>query len=513
MRKSILMTLAALFIAGWVGAEQKTIYTIEDAYIKSDETEVNFGDEETLWARDATYMLQSYIKFDTSALGTVTNIDAISGYAYNISYDRTAAVYLMTNSTYTTWSENSITWSNAPGNNLSTRYLADGAGLLVGTIATPTVNGFLDVTWDDAGSEAAVIDAMNSQEDITLVLVRPGDRYAKFASKESTDESAGPFQIVFDEIPVSVTSATTLVVSQDARIKPDENSDINFGLLDDVTANETDKSYIQFDSPSNTVVDITSLSAFAFEKSRPRSGDLYLITEEVLWNQSTITWNNAPANDTASQYPDLSKATRIGTFAAPAVSTAETVSFSFVDTTSKQLLVNRMNEFEKITMVLVRPTDRSVSYASSETIIEGAHPVQMELVVEGASPETPYEDWADLFGGADLIGAADSDYDGDHVSNLGEYALNGNPTNALDKGQTAILVEGATFNYVHAKNTNDSNLVYRLIDTSDLVSFASAGTNNWDSQSVGPGTGDYVMITNHYLMTSDVLFLNLEVER
>ena len=515
MRKRIMMMLAVLLVATLTGVAQTTIYTIEDAYIKSDEAEVNFGDDEALWARDQTRMQQSYIKFDTSGLGTVTNIDAISGYAYDIAYDRTAAVYLMTNSSYMTWSENSITWSNAPGNNLGTRYLFSDAGLLVGTIATPVANGSLDVAWNDAGSEAAVMNAMNTQDSITLVLIRPGDRYAKFASKESTDENASPFQMVIETVPMQ-TTPSALVVSQDATIKPDPDADTNFGSSETLTASDAgmDMSYVQFDSPASPVVDISSLSAFAMASSTPRGSAVYLATDDISWDQSTITWNNAPANNPATKYPDVSGAVKIGTFPAAAVGTAETVPFAFDDTTLKQLLINRMNSFDSVSLIIVRSSDRSVAYASLENgSTAGAHPIQMDFTVEGAAATDPYGDWSDLYGGVELIGSADNDYDGDNISNLGEYALNGNPTNALDKGQAAILIENSVFNYVHAKNTNDASLIYRLIDMQDLVTVLSPGTNNWDSQSMGPGTGDYVMVTNSYSMTTDTLFLELEVEQ
>jgi len=391
MRKRMMMTLAAMFIAAWVGAEQTTLYTIEDAYIKSDEAETNFGDDEFLWARDQTFMQLSYIKFDTSALGTVTNIDAISGYAYNISYDRSAAVYLMTNSAYTTWSENSITWSNAPGNNTSTRYLLADAGLLIGSFVAPTVTGVLDMDWNDVGFEATVIDAMNTQDSITLVLVRPGDRYAKFASKESTDTNTSPFQIVIDAIPVSTTFSNTVVVSQDSTIKPDPDANTNFGSDEKLSVNDggMNMAYIQFVSPAYEVTDILSMTAYSdIITTKPRGSSVYLITSstEVVWNQNTITWNNAPANNTASKYPDSGQAVVIGSFAAPAASTKQTVDFTFNDAAAKALLIDTMNAFDSVTLVLVRPSDQSAAYSSLENVSTvGSHPIQMDVIPEPAT--------------------------------------------------------------------------------------------------------------------------------
>ncbi len=123
-----------------------------------------------------------------------------------------------------------------------------------------------------------------------------------------------------------------------------------------------------------------------------------------------------------------------------------------------------------------------------------------------------YTQWASQFGGLEAIGSESTDFDGDGVSNLGEYALNGNPTNAAEKGQVAFSSDGITFTYVHAKVADDTNLVYRLLDTTDLVSGVQ-NTNTYSSQVLGPTDDNYQMVTNFYNMTSDEFFVELEVEQ
>ncbi len=129
-----------------------------------------------------------------------------------------------------------------------------------------------------------------------------------------------------------------------------------------------------------------------------------------------------------------------------------------------------------------------------------------------AIPEakTAYELWEEEYG---LQEGAEGDDDKDNVSNLAEYAINGNPTNAANTGQTSISNDGSTFTYVHAKHATDNSLVYRLIDTTDLVN-GTPGTNGYVSQVDGPVVGDYLMVTNNYDMTGKpVQFVELEVEQ
>ena len=64
------------------------------------------------------------------------------------------------------------------------------------------------------------------------------------------------------------------------------------------------------------------------------------------------------------------------------------------------------------------------------------------------------------------IGSTTNDYDGDSLNNLGEYALNGDPTNHLDTGSQPTLsrVRGKNCSTLCRRN-DDTNLVY-LVETS-----------------------------------------------
>jgi hypothetical protein len=88
-----------------------------------------------------------------------------------------------------------------------------------------------------------------------------------------------------------------------------------------------------------------------------------------------------------------------------------------------------------------------------------------------------YTGWAGLFGGAGVIGSKTNDPDGDCLANLGEYAQGGNPTNGMDVGVVPELVnDGGTLRYIHVQRNDDTNLVYTLESTTNLVSGSWADT-------------------------------------
>jgi hypothetical protein len=93
------------------------------------------------------------------------------------------------------------------------------------------------------------------------------------------------------------------------------------------------------------------------------------------------------------------------------------------------------------------------------------------LPASATNSPTLYDIWANTYGGSSLIGSPTTDYDGDRLSNLGEYALGGNPTNRLDSGTAPVLVNASgTMLYIHPKRASDGNLVYTIETSTNLVS-------------------------------------------
>ena len=111
------------------------------------------------------------------------------------------------------------------------------------------------------------------------------------------------------------------------------------------------------------------------------------------------------------------------------------------------------------------------------------------------------------------IGSETNDYDGDRLDNLGEYALGGDPTNDADIGMIPTLENGGgTLAYVHVQRADDSNLVYYLETTTNLVS------NTWSNSgytvmatNVTGETFNYV--TNALSIAEDGAFFRLRIEK
>jgi hypothetical protein len=112
-----------------------------------------------------------------------------------------------------------------------------------------------------------------------------------------------------------------------------------------------------------------------------------------------------------------------------------------------------------------------------------------------------------------LTNGPGGDDDDDGVSNFGEYALNGNPTNPADRGLMEFHHDSPWFVFVHASNVVDSTIRYPLISRTNLIS-GVAETNSWDAQTFGPVVGDYAAVSNYYsTVAQSNLFLHLNIER
>jgi hypothetical protein len=121
-----------------------------------------------------------------------------------------------------------------------------------------------------------------------------------------------------------------------------------------------------------------------------------------------------------------------------------------------------------------------------------------------------YDGWASLFLPT-VIGSETDDYDNDQRNNFYEYTFAGNPTNALDLGVDPVFTNNAgTLEYTYVKRHDNTNLVYSVKTTTDLVfgtwvnaGFVVMGTNV---------TGEaYDLVSNSIPTTAGSTFVELEV--
>ncbi|VGO15729.1 Arylsulfatase [Pontiella desulfatans] len=128
-----------------------------------------------------------------------------------------------------------------------------------------------------------------------------------------------------------------------------------------------------------------------------------------------------------------------------------------------------------------------------------------------SGPTTFSEYWMDSWG-VD-IGSSTNDFDGDGTLNLAEYALGGNPTNALDPGAipTFTRSEGG-FNYTHMRRNDDSGLLYTIESTTNLVSgvWTNAG---YTVDGIHATAGTFDSITNAIPVSDDDTFIRLRIDQ
>ncbi len=123
---------------------------------------------------------------------------------------------------------------------------------------------------------------------------------------------------------------------------------------------------------------------------------------------------------------------------------------------------------------------------------------------------TPYDIWASI---NSVTGTQTDDDDHDGRANLLEYALNGNPTIALDLGVDPILENsGGQLRYIHMQRNDDPDLAYSVQTCTNLAygawtdsGYAAIGTN------ITSGAYDEVTISIPTVL--DQAFIRLKVER
>lgn len=151
---------------------------------------------------------------------------------------------------------------------------------------------------------------------------------------------------------------------------------------------------------------------------------------------------------------------------------------------------------------LVFRTDAEKSVAS--VLFTGAAYLKKSFGVESyvdqvqISSGSAYSAWAAQYG---LAGGPDADDDGDALSNLAEFGLGGDPTDAADQGYNPTLAFGSVdgsnrVEYVYVRQTDaSSGLTYYLEVADDLIA------GNWTNAGYtvigsGPFTNGFETVTN-----------------
>lgn len=124
--------------------------------------------------------------------------------------------------------------------------------------------------------------------------------------------------------------------------------------------------------------------------------------------------------------------------------------------------------------------------------------------------ETGYAAWSSSYG---LAEGALGDDDNDGLLNRYEYGLGGNPTNGFIDGHLPMFGRsGVGFAYVHARRSDDSNLVYYLETTEDLVDGSGWTNAGYAVVATNVTGGTFDWVTNSIPTTAPQTFIRLIIE-
>lgn len=334
MKRVVINSIVALLIAMPVYAEviQITAPT-DDSRIKSANPTINFGTESYLGTQwSGSGYQKGYMRFDTSSLQ-----DKTVGYAtlelvvnfnnVGVGSWQDIEIYGLDDATTgeDTWTDAGITWNNAPGNVTNHHANFTNATFLGQFHMLPTdVAGTVVKLAGSKGSALATFLNADSNNTVTIMInsITGTGSLVAFASKE---DSVGPYAAPKLEMDVATTVATTAEGNgADARIhkgSPDTLYGTDGYCCVTEGASSGRKGYMKFDLGDVSDV-VTSATVRLWLNGETFTVSDYTVKVYGLnngdagenWDETTITWNNAPQNDTTDSNDLLSNTTYLGSF-------------------------------------------------------------------------------------------------------------------------------------------------------------------------------------------------------
>lgn len=179
-------------------------------------------------------------------------------------------------------------------------------------------------------------------------------------------------------------------------------------------------------------------------------------------------------------------------------------------------------------LVITNTVNNNLEYYAFEQNLSGRYVVMRLIAPEGAvgniggselvlvnaawEPLPVYQDWLRVFGMTGDDALLDADIEPDGINNLMEYALGGNPiVNDADTVLPDFQLFENYFYYVHNELTNDTNLTYTVLLSTNLLS------NVWKTNGVefvgeAGFSNVWKTVTNRIAIVNSWGFIKLNVE-
>lgn len=366
---------AFALLAGNTSGGTILLPTSADAHIDGDNPDTNYGAAEVLdIGQDVLGGHKAYLLFDASSWGT-TNISRVGEIriapASNLT--RTYSAYLITGDGANDWTEEGITWNNAPANNVevSNRNFVAYPGqtvTLLGTVSGGGVGTNLTIPFGPGSvGEMELINALNTGSRKVTIGIRYNSSQTNTVGIFSREHEGGSMAAALAVLPPD----RVIPVTMDAHINWIFAS-INFGTADVLSLSQHSlggqKAYLQFDASQLGGTEVKRV-----EKLRVYWAGSVNITRTLLfvlltgtdvndWTETGITWENAPANNTT---------TNRGFFAYPGqtVTTLGSIPYTAGNPREMNLLITEDSAAEAALLNALNTGDRKVtlgvSYSSS----------------------------------------------------------------------------------------------------------------------------------------------------
>ena len=464
------------------GAVASTITVTHDAEIRGGvDADSNYGTQ--------TYMSaladrKAYIKFDASGLADNALVVKISSFLLhnNDSSSRTGDFFLLTGDSMSdSWNETTITWNNAPGNDTSssTDFLHDGVSHIATFIGNnANVMSRHEFAWASPIAEDAVIAELNSGDRIATIGIRyiPGTRWVQFATRENISEYTPPIMT----LETVQTWRPEISSADDAEIRGGVDADSNYGTQTYMSALADRKVYIKFDVSAldqhfSYNVTVTNIASFLLDNNdtQSRVGDFFLLTGSNVssWAEWSITWNNAPGNDTSSSTDFLDDTIYSAAFIGNNANAAGTNEFVWASQAAEDAVIAELNSGDRIAVIGCRYISgtRWVQFATHENAVRMSPQMIFEAAYNAKLHDgTPIPWILQYWNGTNDYAAAGND-DLDSMTNYEEYLADTHPkdSNSVLRVESVAYDNGiATVTWVNGDPDADVTLGNR----DDLIS-------------------------------------------
>ena len=346
-----------------------TLAAVADAHVDSINSDSNYGTETTILISDGRR--KAYMRFDlssASAITTVTNAKlnlTFNSATHSSNYE--CNVYALNQSnTNQTWGETTITWNNAPANASGNNVSSDAT--LLGSFQVPANSTDGQVFTFSSDALRKTIQA-NTNDTLTLIITRKtsGQYYAIYF--HSRNNSTGSPTLTLSGRDDMITTAAGN--GADAYVDS-QNSTNNYGAETAITVTDKRrKIYMRFDISQfasigkPAILQLTQTSTV----NTDYVCNIYGLVDSSagqMWNEQTMTWDNAPANSTLDNL--TTNATLLGSFLVTASNAAGDI-HSFSTNTLDTFIANDTDGV--ITLILTHKTSAqywSVSFGTKENM-------------------------------------------------------------------------------------------------------------------------------------------------